>query len=165
MTPKSKYKNESDKKDKTISFRISNRIYDLLERLSEVILPDKSINIYARTEITRHVYSQYPAKEDLKDLYDEKSDLMKKSNIISSEIYELQIDLGKYSALIGKLERKIRIQYIRKKTIEDRAKFIDDKIKKIENRGIKWILKLRIKFKNLHLNRSRNCKWTKLCGL
>lgn len=135
MIAKAKYKKESDKKDKTISFRISNHIYDLLERLSKVILPGKSINIYARTEITRHVYSQYPAKKDLKQLYGEKSNLIKKSDDTSNIIYELQIDLGKYSVLIDKLERQIRIQYARKKVIDDRAEFINDKIKQIEKRG------------------------------
>lgn len=71
---KAEYKIKEAKKDKTLSFRISNQLYELLKKTAPK--RNKSIGTYARRLLIDYVYSKYPQSDEvLKELKEEKKKL------------------------------------------------------------------------------------------
>jgi len=126
---RAKYKIEEAKKDKTLSFRVPNQFYKLLKNVSG----RKGVNTYAREELMDYIYSKYPeSEEDKQILLKERKELEKEQSEVFKDLNYFDLDIANATSMIEEAERHQKIINKKRVDIENRIKFIDDKIRQLE---------------------------------
>jgi len=131
LMARASYKIKEAKKDKTLSFRIPNQLFNLIKKLSQN--ERTGINIYARNKLIEYIYSKYPeSEEDLNILHKEELELGKKKSEIFDEMDRLGKEMIIHDDRIKEINRHLANLNKTRVDINNRLIFIDIRIRQLE---------------------------------